>query len=204
MMIRAFRFFGFLVIILLLYVGNAFAETASEATKAPQWWEVVGGILAIPVAITGLAYSYVLIHKTRLESRKTELEIKEKETALQQLSEAEHEAALEIVQPIIEGRQAQYLVLRFILLWVVLRLWSLIHSAFGFLINGIMFGTQELTGIDVNNPLVFIPFLIVQYLPQLVTWFIVIGFGWPLFRDVNTFLNIDIKSLLMPWRKQTA
>ena len=56
-----------------LYPQFAAAETAE---KVHQWYEVVGGILAIPVAIFGLAYSYILLTKTRLEVRKTELEIR--------------------------------------------------------------------------------------------------------------------------------
>lgn len=45
----------------------------------PQWWEIIAGILSIPATIIGVAYSYMLIQKTRLEVQKTRLEILEME-----------------------------------------------------------------------------------------------------------------------------
>lgn len=191
------------ICLVLLAAGPAFAAEL-ESADTPPWWEMVGGILAIPAAALGLAYSYILIRKTRLEARKTELEIVEKETALQKLATAQPEAAREIVRPIVEGRQSQYFVLRFVLLYVVLQLWSLAQSAFRFIIGGFLLGAQQALGFDLDNAWVLIPFYVLQNLPQVVSWIIVIGIGWPLFQDLNAFLNLDLKAILTPWRKKDA
>ena len=58
-----------------LFAG-AIACTAAKPVAAPHWYEQATGILAIPAAVIGCAYSYLLIKKTQLESRKLELEIK--------------------------------------------------------------------------------------------------------------------------------
>lgn len=53
----------FLFIPSILFAGE-------EVVKEPHWWEVIGGILAIPVALLSLAYSYVLIKKLGLKRGK--------------------------------------------------------------------------------------------------------------------------------------
>ena len=170
----------------------------------PQWWEVAGGILAIPVGVVSLAYSYVLIRKTRLEARKTELEILEKERALQELAQVKPEAAHRIVAPIIEGRQGQYLLLRFVLLYVVLELWGLVRSVFSLIVGGAFLGAQQLAGSDLDpSKWILIPAFIISIVPQVVNWLIVLGLGLPLFRDLNRFLNVDLRALLFPWRSRS-
>lgn len=190
-----------LVVAGVLVPSSALAQAAGAVVKQPQWWEVVAGILAVPAAFLGLAYSYLLIRKTRLEARKTELEIVEKEQALKVLEESQSATAKDIVRPLIEGRQAQLLVLRFVLLYVVLRLWGLVESAYGFLFGGAVLGAQKIVGFNLDNPWIIIPAYALTKLPEVVTWIIVIGIGWPLFRDLNAFLKVDLKSILMPWKK---
>lgn len=190
-----------LLLLAALFASGAGAE--EEAAKAKQWWEVVGGILAIPAGVVSLAYSYVLIRKTRLEARKTELEIIEKESQLQKLTAETSEAAREIVAPLVQGRQAQYLILRFVLLYVVLKLWDVITSAFSVLVTGAALGAYQFAKIDIEDNSLLIPFFFVSKLPQVVDWLIVLGLGLPLFRDLNRFLNIDLKTILLPWRRST-
>ena len=178
------------------------ALAAETATKAPQWYEVVGGILAIPAAVLGLAYSYILIKKTRLESRKTELEIREKEQALAAMPEAEQSKAKEIVAPIIEEKAGRYLILRFVLMYVTLQLWGLITSIFSFFAGGIFLGAQKLAQDTIKDDTwIVFTFYVLSNVPHIVTWLIIFGIGWPLFKDLNDYLHLDIKKLILPWKK---
>ncbi|HEX4606767.1 MAG TPA: hypothetical protein VH092_01055, partial [Urbifossiella sp.] len=96
------------------------AEGTGESRPAPaQWWQVLGGIIAVPTGLVGLVYTLMLIKKTRLEVRKTELEIKEKEG---QLGAVVQSGALaeELVKPIVHGERVLHIILRFILLSVSL------------------------------------------------------------------------------------
>src|SRR5260221_7123073 len=99
-------------IVLLLF---ALQEELKKAVPAqlpahpPEWWEIVTGVLAIPAAILGLAYSYVLIQKTRYETPKLQaetekiaLEIREKRNRLSSAAIAEQNLLLEAVRPDIE------------------------------------------------------------------------------------------------------
>lgn len=190
-----------LVAIISLVPGTVIAQAMDATAKQSQWWEVAAGVLAIPAAFLGLGYSYLLIRKTRLEARKTELEIVEKERVLKALMPSQSEAAKDFVRPLIEGRQSQLLVLRFVLLYVVLKLWGLVESALGLVFGGALFGAHKVFGFDLVSPWILIPAFALGKLPEVVTWIIVIGIGWPLFRDLNTFLNLDLKSILLPWRK---
>jgi hypothetical protein len=54
---------------------SALLGAFADASQPPHWYEQVTGVIAIPAAIVALAYSYLLIRKTQLESRKLELEI---------------------------------------------------------------------------------------------------------------------------------
>ena len=190
--------------LLIVIIVPGIAVAVTDTPKEYRWWEVVGGILAIPVGVVSLAYSYVLIRKTRLEARKTELEIHEKERALGELAGVRPEAAREIMAPIIAGRQGQYLVLRFVLLYVVLQLWGLVKSAFGLAIGGAFFGAQQFAKLDVSdNKWLLVPLFLISSIPQVVDWLIVLGLGLPLFRDLNRFLGVDLKAILLPWRRRS-
>src|SRR5262249_15393352 len=149
----------------ILVPQAAMAQDTGTAAQQPRWWQVVAGVLAIPAAILGIAYSYILIRKTRLEARKTELEIVEKERALNALGPSQGEAAREIVRPIIEGRQAQLLVLRFALLYVVLRLRELVESVLGFVVGGAFLGLQKVVGFDLENSWIIYPAYLLTKLP---------------------------------------
>jgi hypothetical protein len=66
----------------LLIPATALAQGA--APKAPQWYEQVTGVLAIPAAIIGLAAAWILIGKNSVETRKAELEIQKLELELRE------------------------------------------------------------------------------------------------------------------------
>jgi hypothetical protein len=195
------RVIGLLIVAAVVLPGATLAESAEGTATQPHWWEVIAGILAIPAAFFGLGYSYLLIRKTQLEARKTELEIVEKEQALKSLTRAHTEAAKELVRPLIEGRQAQLLILRAALLYVLLQFWGLIDSALVFIFGGVFIGAQKVLEFDLDNPWILFPAYVLSKLPQAVSWIIVIGIGWPLLRDLNMYLKINLKSILLPWTK---
>lgn len=166
------------------------ALAAEEATKQPQWYEIVGGVLAIPATLIGLAYSYVLIRKTRTESRKLELEIREKEIALKgdtTVSEQEHR---ENIGAAIRDSLVASILLRFALMYVVLQLWSVVQGVFGSLVTGTYVGLQAFGVVsDFRGTPEFILFGLTQ-LPSLVTWAIVLTLGIPLLREISGYLGV--------------
>lgn len=191
-----------LVICIAIYILPSVLLASDSTPKSPEWYEVVGGILAIPVAVLGLAYSYILIKKTRLESRKTELEIREKELAFEAMPEAEQSRVKEIVAPLIEEKTGRYLILRFVLMYVTLKLWSLITSVISFVTTGVFLGAQKLSeGNMTDDTWMIWSFYILSNIPRIITWLIIFGIGWPLFKDLNDYLNLDIKKLILPWKK---
>jgi len=89
--------------------------------KPIPWWQVVTGIIDIPAAVVGLIYTYRLSAKTRLESRKLQLEILEKEGNHPQL-----EAGVIKQEDLATLRQAiaartQDFIIRFIILYLAAR-----------------------------------------------------------------------------------
>ena len=47
--------------LLIVIVVPGIAVAVTDTPKEYRWWEVVGGILAIPVGVVSLAYSYVAV-----------------------------------------------------------------------------------------------------------------------------------------------
>jgi hypothetical protein len=187
---------------LLIVWFPSLAHAADVATET-IWWEVTTGIIAIPAAVIGLIYSVVLIKKTRVEVKKTELEIREKETALAKIAPAEPSLAHALITPLFEAKHVQLLLLRFVLLYVTLRLWGLAEDAFGLLLGGAYLGAQKLAAshLESDNLWLMIPLLLISKLPKLGELAILLGIGLPLFRDVSTALGVDVRSLIFFWRK---
>jgi hypothetical protein len=50
---------------------------ATDASSEP-WYKIATGVIAIPTAMLGLLFSYRLLRKTNLETKKLQLEIDEK------------------------------------------------------------------------------------------------------------------------------
>jgi len=172
--------------------------------KPPQWYEVTTGVLAIPAALIGLAYSYLLIKKTRLEarnieleSRKTELEILEKERQLAQFGVEPRAipSASGAAVPAHENRLLLLLVLRFVVLSLILSAWGLIEDTFTILFTGILVGVQQLFSVNLSG-WSMIPLVILQKLPKIAYWLVFFSLAWPLFKDTNSALGINIKSFL--------
>jgi len=70
------------LILACLFLIQAVIRAADDPSKPLEWWQVGAGIIALPAGILGLLFSYYQIQKTRLESRKLELELQEKEREL--------------------------------------------------------------------------------------------------------------------------
>lgn len=153
------------------------------------------GVLAIPAAIIGLAYSYLLIKKTRLESRKTELEIIEKKRSLR-AAESSASAGTMLEFQSSENKLLLLLIVRFVLLYLLLHSWGLIEDALGFLFTnfGILIGARKIAlGFNVWS---VIAIQTLETIPRVVYWIIFFALSWPLFKDANAALGLDVREYL--------
>ena len=186
--------------LLALFVFTTVPAFAAES-RPPQWYEVATGVIATPAALIGLAYSYLLIRKTRLEARKTELEIREKERALEQIVSAHQTSELAaLITPVGEGRIVLLLLLRFVVLWLILTAWGLLEDAFEILFAGVVIGVQQIWHWNVSTGWAVVPLIAIQKLPKAAYWVVFFAVAWPLFRDVNAALGVDLKTFFTPPR----
>ncbi len=172
--------------------------------KAPHWWEIVTGILAIPAAIIGLRYTYQLTQKTRLEITKTELEIEEKRRTL-----GEHQEVQSPIQaPSWQGSKiTEFLILRFIILYLFTRLWGLAEDIVRNVFRGGAYLIVE--GLNLEKPLDNLTngnvgmysFVAASKIPDVLYWLFTFALAWPLFKDVNRALGLKFVDYL-PWRKR--
>jgi hypothetical protein len=130
-----------------------------------------------------------------LEARRTELEILEKERQLAQMAAAPVSDAAGIAAPIAEGRIALLLLLRFVVLWLIASGWGLVEDAFTLVCTGAIVGAQELWGLSLSGWAV-IPLVVIQKLPKVANWIVFIALAWPLFKDANAALGININDFL--------
>jgi hypothetical protein len=191
----------------LLLTSATAVAAAADPSKPPQWYEVVTGVLAIPVTLIGLAYSYLLIKKTRLEahqteldSRKTELEILEKERELAQLGAEprtgdEPRTIFSTAVATIPGHQNRLillLLLRFVVLSLIISGWGVVEDTLNVVFAGAIIGAQSLWP---HLPQwVPFPIMILEKLPRIAYWIVFFSLAWPLFKDANAALGINIKN----------
>lgn len=100
---------------------------AQAATEKPApWYQAVSGILGIPATILAMVGSWYLVKKTSLESRKLDLELKEKENALRVAEQtgSPAEVARIVAEPVLSGKRVQDVLIRFVLLYLVLQVWN--------------------------------------------------------------------------------
>jgi hypothetical protein len=180
---------------------TATPEVESEKTKPktdapPPWYEQVTGILAIPVAVLTPFIAYVVLKKSRLESRKTELEILEKERTLG-LAEGNKEApagSVSAAMPYIVSS----LILRYILLELTLSLMNLLTEPLKYAFTGIGYGSYLLlrnvnTNSTASEVATFMFAEIGSIAGSVLYWAVLIILGWPLFKDVLRFFNISLQ-----------
>lgn len=183
--------------------GTAAAAEASATTE--PWYKIIAGIVAIPASIIGLAVSYRLFRKTNLESRKLELEIDEKERQLKNISGTPGVEALRgLAQPLAQSQRLSILILRFVILELTLRIWNFVPSAVGYITTAATYAALFVLGEDASSALrpwsptgaaVVIGPTAIRLLFDIVYWFIVFGFGWPILRDACAILGIRITGL---------
>jgi len=180
---------------------------APTTPKQPEWYEKVTGVIAIPAAIIACAYSYLLIKKTRLESRKIELEIEQQRQAAATsahtaTSSAPSVALSETVEQALKNRLLLIVIVRFIL-------WRLVDECYGWIISPLKW-ILTIAIIPISqifsksNVLGHVPdFIKYGFLAVAVTFqaaiesvgsfVIFLAFGWPLFKDINQLLGINLR-----------
>jgi hypothetical protein len=182
---RLIAFVAVLSLGFLLHSDIVLAQDTGAQTSRP-WWENVEGILAIPVLLVGLIYSWALLKKNRLEMRKIELEILEKERGLSEHLGRQDPVIQEVMQPLLANRNVQFLILRFIVLYLVLAAWGLVGDVVGVLV-------QASSIFNIGNSWLWIPFQVLINLPNIGYWLLFFVIGWPLFKDISQFLGLELK-----------
>ena len=175
------------------------AQYLSSPAKepVPYWWQLTTGILAIPVAIVGLAYSYVLIKKTRLEAKKTELEIKEKQAQLDEVAKSHADFVQHVLSPIPQSPTYQSLILRLVLLFVILQAWRLLERGYQFVLYGLVAGLLAATGnldsLDTEPLWLIIPYVILREVPSVGCLIVLFVIGWPLLKEINAAVGLNLQ-----------
>jgi hypothetical protein len=180
--------------ILLTQVG-----VPAGSNAVAQWWEIAAGILAIPAAVIGLLYTYRLTQKTRLETRKLQLEILEKEgTAplprgdqLPQMYLTSTHSTLVLTLDFI---------LRFIIYYLALTAWGIVA--------GLISGASRAASIVLSMPTSFGSTdasnsgaattlrLLELGIPVIGRIAIFVLLGWPLLKDIARFAGLSPASLI--------
>lgn len=193
-------FFNHIGIFILSHLINFFA---AQEPPPVQWWQAAGGILAIPTTLIGIAYSFVLIYKSRIEAtkmqlemRKIQLEIREKEDALGNATGGD-----ERLESFAQETRIRSIILRFIALYLILNFWGIVARLFEGAVEGTLFGLfniypERLHWLEVWSigDVQHIGVWIVLQIPQVLYWVLLIAVGWPLFRDTNELLGLNVRS----------
>jgi len=165
----------------------------------PAWLQVTAAVLAIPGTVIGIPYSIVLLRKTSLESKKTELEILEK---LRSLGLEDHDAAgatlLDDHSPI-KSYRVSSLILRYILFQLIVSLSGLVTAPIQLAVSGLILGSMWLLGgSHLTATLSAAAALVTTLTSSVVYWVLFFLIGWPLFRDILAFFGISTRDL--GWR----
>jgi len=194
--------------------GLLLLQGAIAPPHVPQWYEQVSGILAIPVTMIGVAYSYVLIKKTRLEARKTELEINEKLNALAKDAVTSTTAPVSPQSTPLFTFRTGTLLLRYVLLQLILSLSGIVRQPLSYLFKGIGYGSYFI--LDKLKPQGELPAYIGlgfvkigDVADTVLYWTIFLLIGWPLFKDILVALDVSTKEMsvsaifrtMKDWRK---
>jgi|SRR5579862_1308719 len=183
-----------LCLIIILLSTPAFA---GDETNPTHWWQVVTGILAIPTAIGAMILGYATLKKTRLESKKIELELLDKQAMISNLpgiaSPEAHKVAQSLIDPLIDNNRVNYLILRFVIIFLLLQFWEVIQKVFSLLAGGAMLTIQQVFKVSTDGLLTIIFFGLSEVV-QLGWIVLVLLLGVPLYRDIST--HIGFKRIL--------
>jgi hypothetical protein len=173
------------------------AAAAADVPKAPEWYEVLAGIIALPGAIVGIFGGVALYKKLNVEAEKTQLETRKLARELGEAPPDTQAAVEQFLQPLVQTRRIETLLLRFIFLYLALLLF---HALFD-LIEAMVFGVaQGVSGgdLDLGHPVFLVLF---GFVPNLGSVFITVLIGVPLLREIAKVLNV---SLPLSRRKRRA
>ena len=169
----------------------------TQPTDPLPWWQIITGILAIPAAIIGLVYTYRLSKKTRLESRKLELEIIEKESQSQKSKSTTTKKKNALGSSQIIAARIQDFVIRFIIFYLTLVGWGLIASLIKPLENALIAWLITAYQLDVSTNWLNIFWLsMINEIGTLGEWLIYILIGWPLLSDITKLFDLQIPGFL--------
>lgn len=191
----------FAVVLVLVFVSPTVlaAESNDSANGEIPWWKVVTGIIAIPAGMVGLIYSYRLTQKTRLESRKLELDILEKEGRIPPGQERMPSLAESAASPKATATRAQDFIIRFIVLYLVLIGWGLIASLMmPFVGAGSTLIYEQELFYEQRWVAAFLVGLL-SLVTQFGRWIAFLSIGAPLFIDIARFLGVTPRDLL--WKR---
>jgi hypothetical protein len=184
------RIFVSLIIIML-----SSAAFAADESKATHWWDIATGVLAIPTALFGIVLAYATLTKTNLESKKIELELREKQATIANTpgiaTPESDKIAQSLINPLIDNNRVNYLILRFVVIYLILQFWEIFQKVFNLLVGGTFLSLQKVFGLSIEG----LPTLIFFGLTQVVqfSWIIlVLLLGLPLYRDISTHIGFRI------------
>jgi hypothetical protein len=190
--------------IFISVLNPALATAVESPIPHEPWYKVIAGIIAIPASVIGLAVSYRLFRKTNLESRKLELEIREKEQQFHAATSSPGLEALKVLaQPFALSHRVSLLLLRFVILDLILRIWHFVPAAIEYIASAtyLALATLHVKSFEISDPISARGFAILfgprlfRFVFDSVDYFIILGFGWPILRDACTMLGIRITSL---------
>ncbi|WP_420335555.1 hypothetical protein [Roseibium sp.] len=175
--------FLFLTVIFIL-TSDVYAD--EETAKEPIWYEYIVGILGIPATILAIVYSYIVIKKDSIETRKTKLEIIEKENALSKYTELSETDRKEIITKIVQDNVVIKILLRFVFIYIIFNFWGLVSSAIRSFLKFNSYLIDYLAHLIGNNA----AFLIYDNISEAGRLIILLVLGIPLLRDINEYLGI--------------
>jgi hypothetical protein len=105
-----FRGAAVAIIVGLVTSGALAAQQAATGNDGEEWYKIATGIIAIPAALLGVLISWNMVRKTRLETRKLQLEIDDRERTLVETSKGESDVPL-VLAPFSESQKAVLIII---------------------------------------------------------------------------------------------
>jgi hypothetical protein len=188
--------------------------TSATAQAAPglgaerlYWYQFVDVGLAVSASILGFMFTFRVLGKVTLKSRELELQLREKAAvsdggANQRPADVDGNA-----RPVIDTQRGLFLVLRFVILDLTIRIWNVVPSAIGYLTNSLPHAVSAIMGDDAlrDAQSASLPVAATWVLPSVISlgfsavyWTMVLAFGWPLLKDTCSYLGIPLKGLFEP------
>lgn len=178
-----------------------FLESASSSSSTLPWWQVASGVIGIPTALLGLIYTYRLSQKTRLESRKLQLEIIEKERlALSPDSTTEvSDEVRATTQVRLSTTRTQDFTVRFIICWLATQGWSFVTTFLTPFLNAVSIAVYQYFqkhGVDTQKWSFVLAFSVLAGILNFGDTVIFLVLGLPLLLGIATSLGIKHKLLV--------